>query len=112
SQRFRVVMEVQAGQSPTARIGPGECARIFTGAPIPEGASQVIMQEQVERAGEWITLRERDTRMWIRYRGEDARKGGLLLAAGGRLQAGELSLLAQLGMVGPKVGRAPRVLHF
>lgn len=112
SQKFRVVMEVQAGQVPAGRIQSGECARIFTGAQIPEGASQVIMQEDVERDGEWATVRERDTRMWIRYRGEDARKGELLLAAGARLYAGELSLLAQLGMVQPQVGRAPRVLHF
>jgi molybdopterin molybdotransferase len=112
SEKFRVVMEVQAGQVPVGKIGPGECARIFTGAQIPEGASQVIMQEDVERAGEWITLRERDTKMWIRYRGEDARQGVRLLAAGVRLGAGELSLLAQLGVVRPSVSRAPRVLHF
>src|SRR5260221_7125090 len=84
SLKFRVVAEIQAGQAPSGRIGPGECARIFTGAPIPGGASQVIMQEDVERDGEWITLRARDTKMWIRYRGEDARKGELLLAAGAR----------------------------
>jgi molybdopterin molybdotransferase len=112
SPRFRVVTEVQAGQVPSRGIGQGECARIFTGAPIPDGASQVIMQEDAQRDGEWITLRERDTKMWIRYRGEDARKGELLLAAGARLEAGELSLLAQLGVVQPRVGRPPRVLHF
>ncbi|HSI15754.1 MAG TPA: molybdopterin molybdotransferase MoeA [Chthoniobacter sp.] len=112
SEKFRVVMEIQAGQVPAAKIGAGECARIFTGAPIPAGASQVIMQEDVERDGEWITVRERDKKTWIRYRGEDARQGELLLAAGGRLGAGELSLLAQLGAVQPRVGPAPRVLHF
>jgi molybdopterin molybdotransferase len=112
SQKFRVVMEVQAGQVPSGMLGPGECARIFTGAPIPAGASQVIMQEDVARDGEWITVRERDKKMWIRYRGEDARRGELLLAAGGRLRAGELSLLAQLGAVQPRVGPSPRVLHF
>jgi molybdopterin molybdotransferase len=112
SPKFRVVMEIQAGQVPTARIGPGECARIFTGAQIPAGASQVIMQEDVDRDGEWITPRERGSKMWIRYRGEDAHKGELLQPGGGRLQAGELSLLAQLGIVEPRVSRAPRVLHF
>jgi molybdopterin molybdotransferase len=112
SEKFRVVMEIQTGQVPAAKIGPGECARIFTGAPIPEGASQVIMQEDVQRDGEWITVRERDKKTWIRYRGEDARQGELLLPAGGRLRAGELSLLAQLGAVQPRVGPAPRVLHF
>src|SRR5271165_3168732 len=47
SDSFRVVAEIQAGQVPAAKIGHGECARIFTGAQIPEGASQVIMQENV-----------------------------------------------------------------
>ncbi|HEY3900984.1 MAG TPA: gephyrin-like molybdotransferase Glp [Chthoniobacter sp.] len=112
SERFRVKFEVQAGQTPSGRIERGECARIFTGAPIPEGASQVIMQEDVVRDGEWITVRERDTRAWIRRRGEDARRGDLLLAAGPRLRAGELSLLAQIGATEVQVGPAPRVLHF
>ncbi|MEI9896850.1 MAG: gephyrin-like molybdotransferase Glp [Chthoniobacter sp.] len=111
SPKFRVVMEVQAGQAPAGKIGPGECARIFTGAPIPAGASQVIMQEDVERDGGWITLRARDKKRWIRYRGEDARQGERLLSAGVRLRAGELSLLAQLGAVQPRVGPAPRVIH-
>jgi molybdopterin molybdotransferase len=111
SERFRVVMEVQAGQSPTQGIGRGECARIFTGAQIPPGASQVIMQEDVEREGEWMILRRRDAKMWIRRRGEDARAGDLLLAAGARLRAGELSLLAQIGLVQPLVSGWPTVLH-
>ena len=112
SERFRVVCEVQAGQVPAAKVGRGECARIFTGAQIPEGASQVIMQEDVVRDGEWITVRECGRQTWIRRRGEDARRGDLLLAAGVRLRAGELSLLAQIGLTRVQVGRAPRVLHF
>jgi molybdopterin molybdotransferase len=112
SERFRVMCEIQAGQTPSGRIGRGECARIFTGAPIPEGASKVIMQEDVTRDGEWITVRERDPQAWIRYRGEDAKRGEMLLAAGARLRAGELSLLAQVGATKPAVSHAPRVLHF
>src|SRR5262249_14598023 len=112
SEKFRVAMEIQAGSVPKARLQPGECARIFTGAPIPEGATQVIMQEEAEADGEWAIVRVRDRRTWIRYRGEDARQGEKLLAAGARLRAGELSLLAQLGIVQPSAGPAPRVLHF
>jgi len=112
AERFRVVLEVQPGHAPAGKIGAGECARIFTGAQIPEGASQVIMQEDVDREGDWITVREREQKTWIRYRGEDARRGELLLAAGARLRAGELSLLAQIGTTHPRVGPAPRVLHF
>ena len=112
SDRFRVVGEIQPGAAPAVEIRVGECARIFTGAQIPAGASQVIMQEIAARAGEWITPARRDAKTWIRQRGEDARRGDVLLRAGVRLGAGELALLAQLGVVQPRVSPAPRVIHF
>ena len=112
SERFRVVGEIQPGTAPAVEIRVGECARIFTGAQIPAGASQVIMQENVARAGEWITPERRDAKTWIRHRGEDARRGDVLLRAGVRLGAGELALLAQLGIMQPCVSPAPRVIHF
>ena len=112
SERFRVVGEIQPGAAPVVEIRTGECTRIFTGAQIPAGASQVIMQENVEREGEWITPARRDAKTWIRHRGEDARCGDVLLRAGVRLGAGELALLAQLGVMQPRVSPAPRVIHF
>ncbi len=112
SERLRVVGEIQPGAAPAVEIRAGECARIFTGAQVPAGASQVIMQENVKREGEWITPLRRDAKTWIRRRGEDARRGDVLLRAGVRLGAGELALLAQLGVVQPRVSPAPRVLHF
>lgn len=112
AERFRVVAEVQAGSQAAITIGPGECARIFTGAPIPQGATQVLMQEDVERQGEWMIPSRREEKRWIRHRGEDARQGDLLLRSGARLRAGELSLLAQLGHVAPLVSGPVRVLHF
>jgi len=111
SERFRVVGEVQPGSVPSVVVGPGECARIFTGAQIPAGAGQVIMQEEVERDGEWMTCAQRGAKTWIRRRGEDARWGEVLLRAGVRLGAGELALLAQLGIMLPRVSPAPRVVH-
>lgn len=112
SERFRVVTEIQAGQVAQVEVHPGECARIYTGAPIPRGANQVIMQEEVTREGEWMTPRQRDRKTWIRQRGEDARAGDRMLVSSARLGAGELSLLAQLGHVRPLVSPAARVLHF
>ena len=112
SPKLRVVGEVQAGQAPTLTIERGECVRIFTGAQIPVGATQVLMQENVTREDEWMIPLTRDGRTWIRRCGEDARRGDLLLAAGARLGAGELSLLAHLGATHPKVSPQPRVLHF
>lgn len=112
SEKFRVVAELQPGALSPVEIQRGECARIFTGAAIPAGASAVLPQEDVERDGAWMIPRRREAATWIRRRGEDARRGDLLLAAGGRLQAGELSLLAQLGWMTPRVSPAPRVRHF
>ena len=110
--RFRVVAEIQPGSGLAARLKPGECARIFTGAPVPSGATQVIIQEHVKREGDWIVPQSRDARTWIRKRGEEARAGDALLAAGERLRAGGVSLLAQLGVTQPLVSRKPRALHF
>ncbi len=111
AERFRVIMEVQAGAVPERQLAGGECARIFTGARIPGGASQVIMQEFVRREGEWMVPQRRDRATHIRRRGDDARAGEVLLKSGARLHASELALLAQFGAMQPLVSRPPRVLH-
>ena len=111
AERFRVVMEVQAGSPPARPLAAGECARVFTGAKIPEGASQVIMQESARREGEWMIPGRRDEKTHIRLRGEDAAAGAVLLESGARLRASELALLAQLGALQPLVSPPPRVLH-
>ena len=46
--RLHVVEEIPAGRFPIRAIGPGECARIFTGAPLPEGADGVVRQEDTD----------------------------------------------------------------
>ncbi|HSY17480.1 MAG TPA: molybdopterin molybdotransferase MoeA [Candidatus Acidoferrales bacterium] len=112
SKQFRIVGEIQPGAVPKFQINRGECARIFTGAQIPVGASQVLMQENVRVEGGNIIPAQRGQATHIRKRGEDARKGDLLLRSGTRLGAGELALLASLGVVGPKVSPPVRVAHF
>ena len=111
SARFAVVAEIQPGAMPATVLARGQCARIFTGAAIPAGASQVIIQEDVRREGAWMIPARRDARAHIRHRGEDARRGATLVAAGTRLAAGELALLAQTGLTAPGVTPAARVLH-
>jgi molybdopterin molybdotransferase len=112
SKQFRVVGEIQPGVEPQLKINRGEAARIFTGAQIPEGASQVLMQETVRVEGEFITPTQRNRTTHIRQRGEDAQKSALLLKSGARLGAGELALLASLGLTQPKVSPLCRVAHF
>jgi len=112
SKQFRIVGEIQPGAGPQFHIKRGECARIYTGAQIPVGASQVLMQENVRAEDGSIIPSQRDRVTHIRKRGEDAGKGDLLLPSGTRLGAGELALLASLGVVEPKVSPPVRVAHF
>jgi len=112
SERFRVVAEIQPGVISGVRIRVGECARIFTGAAIPNGVTQVIMQEDTEREGDVMIPLRRTAAANIRWRGEDARAGSVLLRAGTRLGTTELALLAQLGVTQPLVSPVVRALHF
>ena len=112
SEKFRIVAEIQPGAPPKCKIGRGECARIFTGAPIPAGASQVLMQENTRVENGFMVPLEKSGHRNIRQRGEDARQGDLLLPAGTRLGAGELALLAGLGVTRLKVSPVVRVAHF
>ena len=72
SEKFRIVAEIQPGPASKRRIGRGECVRIFTGAPIPADASQVLMQEAVRLEGEFMAPLERSPARHIRRRGEDS----------------------------------------
>ena len=108
---FRIVCEIPAGTLPVRAIEPGECARIFTGSAIPDGATQVLMQEFAQRNGDRVSFTQRDAKTNIRSRGEDAREGSVLLDRGTRLGSTEISLCAQLGKIEPLVAPRPRILH-
>jgi molybdopterin molybdotransferase len=112
SARFRIVGESRPGTRPDFTVRRGDCARIFTGAQIPAGASQVLKQEDVTADAGWMTPVERDNADYIRRKGEDARKGDCLLQPGLRLGPAEIALLASLGIVQPLVSPRCRVAHF
>jgi molybdopterin molybdotransferase len=105
-----VLEHLPAGRFPTRPIGPGECARIFTGAPLPEGADTVIRQEDTDQGADVVTiLRDRDVGVNIRRAGEDIRKGQTVLGAGTELGPAQLGVLASLAVANPLVYRQPRV---
>jgi len=112
AKQFQIVGEIQPGAVPKWKIRRGECARIFTGSPVPAGASLVLMQEDVRVAGNLMVPLKRSRESYIRERGEDARKGDILLRTGTRLGPGELALLASLGITRFKTTPAVRVVHF
>ena len=111
--RLRVVEEIPAGAVPQRALGPGECARIFTGGPLPEGADGVVRQEDADArvgASDRVTiLDDRDAGINFRRAGEDIRRGSVPLPAGTELGPAALGVLASLGVGHPVVVRQPRV---
>lgn len=102
---------IAAGQI-GARLQPGECARIFTGAPIPEGADAVVMQEHTQ-AGSQAGLVQFNEPVAvgqnIRKRGEDIAQADTVLRAGQRLSAAALGVAASVGRAELAVLKPPRV---
>lgn len=91
-------------------LGSGEAARIFTGAPVPEGADTVVRQE-------WCTVQDGRLTFFqipkqgdaVRYAGDDIRKGSLILKKGTLLQAQHLGLAASIGRTAVTVLRRLKV---
>ncbi|MFB3776593.1 MAG: gephyrin-like molybdotransferase Glp [Bryobacteraceae bacterium] len=107
---LRVAGEVAAGSPERPRVTAGTAVRVMTGANIPPGADTVIMVEQTEEREGLVTIKSQEMRgAHILRRGEDSRKGAVLLARGCRIGAGQIGVLAAVGMASVKVHRQPRV---
>jgi molybdopterin molybdotransferase len=107
---LKVTARVPAGVLPETALAPGTAARIFTGAPLPDGADAVVPQEEVEAQDGHVTLRRPvDEGAYVRPRGEDVHAGDVVLEPGRRLGPPEVGLLATLGHSPVLVTRRPRV---
>lgn len=93
---------------------PGTAARIFTGAPVPEGADAIAMQEDCEAldGGSVRVNAVPAPGQWVRRAGEDITRGATVLTAGTRLTPAELGLAASIGLAALQVARRPRVALF
>ena len=93
-----VSLRVAAGQTGRGKLKPGSCARIFTGAVMPEGADTVVMQEDVRADSETAAIppgaREGAN---VRMAGEDVAQGSTPVEPGDRLRPQELASAASLG---------------
>lgn len=106
--RFTVVAEAGAGHAFDGAVLQGQAVRIFTGAPVPAGAVRVIIQEDVTRDGNVITVKPgADNASHIRPMGQDFRAGDSLGPR--RLSAGDLALLAAMNIPAVAVTRRPAV---
>ncbi|MFO1130530.1 MAG: gephyrin-like molybdotransferase Glp [Hyphomicrobiales bacterium] len=99
-----------AGHAFAGRLKPGQCVRIFTGAPVPKGADAVVIQENTEARGQDITiLQPVKPEQNIRFAGLDFRKGEVLLPSGLRLGARDIGLAAAANAPKLTVRRRPVV---
>ena len=100
----------QAGQGFPGAVGPGECARIFTGAPLPDGADAIVIQEDTTAVNEQITVMESaQSGADVRPAGLDFSVGDILLKTGAVLSARDLGLAAAMNVPWLRVRRRPRV---
>ena len=107
---FRIVGESAAGAGYAGVVGPGEAVRIFTGAPLPDGADLVCIQEEAIRDGDLVRMGPLgDAKTNLRARGGDFPAGRILLEAGVRLNAARLSLAAAAGAAEALAAPRPRV---
>ncbi len=108
--KLTVVGEQPAGAKRPLTVGPGQAVRIFTGAPMPEGADAVVMQEDVERLEDQrIRLMEGvELGEFVRREGADLCLGQKILSAGQLLNPARIGVLASQGLAEIEVGRRPR----
>jgi molybdopterin molybdotransferase len=107
--QFKVIGEAAAGHRFEGRVGPGQAVRIFTGAPVPEGADFVVIQEDTDRSGDLLTITaDPGTKPNIRPKGADFTIG-TTVDAPRRLSAQDVALLASMNIPAVTVTRRPDV---
>jgi molybdopterin molybdotransferase len=107
---LKLLAAVPAGAPTRTEVTTGACIRLFTGSPLPPGADAVLMQEDTEINGEAVRCLDA-VKPWenIRLRGEDIRKGTVILKSGDRLTSGSIGLLQATGLDRISVTRQPNV---
>jgi molybdopterin molybdotransferase len=110
-RRLKVIGEAFPGAPFEGTLGPGEAARIFTGAPVPSGADHVVMQENVRREGDEAVVTDAGSgATHVRDQGSDFQAGDVLLAAGRRLDPRAVVAAAAADWGEVEVWLRPRVV--
>jgi len=107
--KLKLIGASVAGAGFKGRVGGGEAVRIFTGAPVPEEADTIVIQEDAEEEAGTVTVKRPGSAKHIRKRGQDFKEGDVLLAAGTRLGPRELMLAAAMNEAELPVRRKPKV---
>ena len=107
--RLSVIGEAAAGRGLVAALKAGEAARIFTGAPMPDGADSVLIQEDALREGDVLIAPSVELAQHVRARGIDFHAGDILLRKGAPLDGVAISLAASAGLPALQVYKKPRI---
>ena len=101
---------IAAGSAGDVVVGPGEAARIMTGAPMPEGADAVVLVERTHTDGDLVTIEiDVEPGTSVRGVGEDVAAGDIVVEPGIVLTPGHLGVLASVGIDRVRVHRRPCV---
>jgi molybdopterin molybdotransferase len=107
---LEMIDEIAAGYASDNTLKAGQAMRIMTGAPIPRGADAVIMQEDTEKNGARVLVKDRaDVGENIREAGEDVRIGDIVIGKGAPLSPAQIGMLAVVGRSQVYVGQRPKV---
>jgi len=110
SNEYILIGEVKAGDHHQPNLKAGEAIRIFTGAPVPDSANAVIMQEKTHVVEDSLSIQiEIKTNANIRRLGEQAKKGEVALKKGAKLNPASIAFLATLGITKIKVYKKPSI---
>ena len=108
--KLEVIEVIPAGATPQKEIGPYQCAKIMTGAPVPKGADTVIMVEYTRKIDEHhIEFLKEKSKSNICLLGEDVKTGDILLKKGTLIQAKHIPVLAMVGATRVSVYSQPSV---
>lgn len=111
--RLKIIGKAMAGHPFNAVVNAGEAVRIMTGAPMPQGADTVIMQEHVAAHEQTIVIGSGHRKgQNVRHAGEDMAIGSVALAKGKRITPADMGLVASLGIARVSVVRKLRVAFF
>ena len=109
-QELTVIETIRAGQAPEKTLGPGQCSRIMTGSPVPEGADCVVMVEDtIDISENRIRFTGNHTKDNISRFAEDVREGDLVIEAGTMIRPQHIAIMAAVGYVNPLVATRPKV---
>jgi len=113
ANELTIIETIQAGVLPRRAIEPNQCAKIMTGAAVPQGADCVIMVEFTENpTANTVRFIGENTPDHICLKGEDIKAGEVVLHKGSRIRPQHIAVLASVGCTQPAVSKRPRVAVF